>query len=548
MSGSSRTVNATTAHTTSAAQDLPDEALLRRLREYITNSWTTLSRSNRDLPRALPDPKMPRPPGAPWLLYVAPTESRARVRAELQQMLDAGAMKQIDIRTLPRDVLSIREHGLLYLPRPYVVPGGRFNEMYGWDSYFIQVGLLRDGELDRARDMVENFVYQILHYGTILNANRTYFLSRSQPPFLTRMILGVYEQTGDRAWLRRTLPAIEQYYRFWTTAPHAVPDVGLSRYFDRGTGPAPEVLADEKDASGRTHYDRAREYYRTHDVTDYDESLYYDSARDRLTDLFYKGDRSMRESGFDPSNRFGALNVDIIHYAPVCLNTLLYIMEEDAARIVDTLGDAPAAGAWRARAASRRDLVNRLLWDEQAGLYYDYNVRTRRLRRYDFATTFYPLWAGIASPAQAARVRGNLARFEAPGGLLTSTEVTGNQWDAPFGWAPLQMIAVAGLRRYGFHDDANRLAAKFVSLVAKEFDEHGTIVEKYDVRRRESDVAADIKFGYSANQIGFGWTNGAVLDLLAGLRQPVRAAAHQHERHDNGFLQEIRRTGDHYNK
>jgi alpha,alpha-trehalase len=227
----------------------------------------------------------------------------------------------------------------------------------------------------------------------------------------------------------------------------------------------------------------------------------------------------MRESGFDPSNRFGALNVDVIHYAPVCLNTLLYIMEDDAARIMDTLGDTATAGTWRRRAASRRDLVNRLLWDEQAGLYFDYNFRTRQLRRYAFATTFYPLWAGIASPAQAERVRGNLAKFEAAGGLLTSTEVTGNQWDAPFGWAPLQMIAVAGLRRYGFDDDADRLAGKFVSLVAKEFDEHGTIVEKYDVRRRESDVAADIKFGYSANQIGFGWTNGAVLDLLAGMKK-----------------------------
>jgi len=505
---------------TAAPQGLPDEAHLQRLRDYIKNSWTTLSRSNRDLPKALPDPKMPRKPGEPWLLYVSPRESRTRVRSQLQQVLDAAAMKQIDIRTLPRDVLSIREHGLLYLPHPYVVPGGRFNEMYGWDSYFIQVGLLRDGELERAREMVENFVYEIVNYGTILNANRTYFLSRSQPPFLTRMVLGVYEQTSDKAWLRRTVPAIGRYYEFWTSEPHAVADVGLSRYFDRGNGPAPEVLADEKDERGRTHYDRAREYYRTHDVADYDESLYYDSARDQLTDLFYKGDRSMRESGFDPSNRFGALNVDVIHYAPVCLNTLLYIMEEDAARIMETLGDAAAAAQWRRRAASRRDLVNRLLWDEPAGLYYDYNIRTRRLRRYDFATTFYPLWAGIASPAQAARVRGNLSKFEAAGGLLTSTEVTGNQWDAPFGWAPLQMIAVAGLRRYGFNEDADRLASKFVSLVAKEFDEHGTIVEKYDVRRRESDVAADIKFGYSANQIGFGWTNGAVLDLLAGMRRP----------------------------
>jgi len=502
------------------SQSLPDDSHLQRLRGYIKMSWTTLSRSIRDLPQALPDPKIPRKPGQPWLLYISPRESRTRVHSELADVLDASAMKDIEIRTLPRNVLSIREHGLLYLPRPYIVPGGRFNEMYGWDSYFIQVGLLRDDQLGDASDLVENFLYEIEHYGTILNANRTYFLSRSQPPFLTRMILAVYEKTRDNAWLRGTLPAIERYYRFWTTEPHTVPDAGLSRYFDRGEGPAPEVMADEKDEQGRTHYDRAREYYRTHDVTDYDESLYYDSRRDRLTDLFYKGDRSMRESGFDPSNRFGALNVDVIHYAPVCLNTLLYVMEDDTGRILETLGDTSAATMWRSRAASRRDLINTLMWDEEAGLYYDYNFRTRQRRRYDFATTFFPLWAGIASPAQAARLRENLSRFEAPGGLLTSTEVTGNQWDAPFGWAPLQMIAVDGLRRYGFHEDANRIAAKFVSLVAKEFDEHGTIVEKYDVRRRESDVAADIKFGYSANQVGFGWTNGAVLDLLAGMREP----------------------------
>ena len=500
------------------SQSLPDDPQLQRLRGYIKMSWTTLSRSIRDLPQALPDPKIPRKPGQPWLLYISPRESRTRVQSELADVLDASAMKDIEIRTLPRNVLSIREHGLLYLPRPYVVPGGRFNEMYGWDSYFIQVGLLRDDQLGDASDLVENFLYEIEHYGSILNANRTYFLSRSQPPFLTRMILAGYEKTRDNAWLRGTLPAIERYYRFWTTEPHTVPDAGLSRYFDRGEGPAPEVMADEKDEQGRTHYDRAREYYRTHDVTDYDESLYYDSRRDRLTDLFYKGDRSMRESGFDPSNRFGALNVDVIHYAPVCLNTLLYVMEDDTGRIMETLGDTSAAAMWRSRAASRRDLINTLMWDDEAGLYYDYNFRTRQRRRYDFATTFFPLWAGIASPAQAARLRENLSRFEAPGGLLTSTAVTGNQWDAPFGWAPLQMIAVDGLRRYGFQEDANRIAAKFVSLVAKEFDEHGTIVEKYDVRRRESDVAGDIKFGYSANQVGFGWTNGAVLDLLAGMR------------------------------
>jgi alpha,alpha-trehalase len=497
------------------------------VRDYIKKSWTTLSRSNHDLLQALPDPKMPRKPGEPWLLYIARNERRSRVESELRGVLGPEAMQRVEVRTLPRDVLSVREHGLLYLPRPYVVPGGRFNEMYGWDSYFIQVGLLHDAELARARDMVENFAYEITHYGTILNANRTYFLSRSQPPFLTRMILGVYDQTGDRVWLRGVVPAIERYYHFWTSEPHAISEIGLSRYFDLGAGPAPEVVSDERDAEGRTHYDRAREYYRTHEVADYDVSLYYDRGRDRLTDLFYKGDRSMRESGFDPSNRFGALNVDVIHYAPVCLNSLLYIMEDDASRIMDALGEPSAARTWRDRAAARRERVNRLLWDDAAGLYYDYNFGTRRLRRYDFATTFYPLWAGLATPEQAARVRRNLSRFEAPGGLLTSTDVTGNQWDAPFGWAPLQMIAVAGLRRYGFDEDADRLAVKFVSLVAKEFDEHGTIVEKYDVRRRESDVSAGIRFGYSSNEIGFGWTNAAVLDLLTGVRQPapVRAGA-----------------------
>jgi alpha,alpha-trehalase len=167
--------------------------------------------------------------------------------------------------------------------------------------------------------------------------------------------------------------------------------------------------------------------------------------------------------------------------------------------------------------------VNRLLWNEARGLYFDYSFRAKRQREYEFATTFYPLWTGIATRAQAEKVRANLRVFEAPGGLLTSVQVTGSQWDAPFGWAPLQLIAAQGLRRYGYDEDADRIAAKFIALVAKEFEEHGTIVEKYDVRRRESDVEAGIKFGYAANQVGFGWTNAAVVQLLSEMRAPARA-------------------------
>lgn len=506
-----------------ADTDLPSSERLAPVREYIQQGWTTLTRSNSDLLKAAPDPKMRLEPGQRWPVYVSAKEDRARVESALAGQLAAEDLAKIEVRTLPAGG-KVTQHGLLYLPRPYVVPGGRFNEMYGWDSYFILVGLLRDGEVGRAKDMVDNFLYEIDHYGTILNANRTYYLSRSQPPFLTRMILGVYEQTGDREWLRATLPAIDRYYRFWTTAPHLVAATGLSRYYDLGEGPAPEVVSDERDDAGRTHYDRVREYYRTHDVPDYDVRMYYDRKADRLTPLFYKGDRSMRESGFDPSNRFGPFAVDIIHYAPVCLNSLLYKMERDAADIHSILGRGEPALFWERRAAARRVAMNRYLWDEAAGLYFDYNFQTRRRRPYEFATTFYPLWAGQASPAQAARVLTNLPKFEAPGGVRTSNTVSGSQWDAPFGWAPLQMIAVTGLRNYGHHEAASRLARRFIGLVTKEFEEHAAIVEKYDLERRESDVSAGIRFGYAANQIGFGWTNGAFLDLLAGLEAAERQA------------------------
>lgn len=507
-----------------AETDLPSPERIAAVREYIKRGWTTLTRSNSDLLRAAPDPKMHLEPGQRWPVYVSAKEDRGRVQSALGAQLAADDLAKIEIRTLPASG-KVAQHGLLYLPRPYVVPGGRFNEMYGWDSYFILVGLLRDGETARARDMVDNFLYEIEHYGTILNANRTYYLSRSQPPFLTRMILGVYEQTGDREWLRATLPSIDRYYRFWTTAPHLVASTGLSRYYDFGEGPAPEVISDERDAAGRTHYDRVREYYRTHDVRDYDERMYYDPRSDRLTPLFYKGDRSMRESGFDPSNRFGPFAVDIIHYVPVCLNALLYKMERDAADIHSILGRDAEAATWERRAAARRAAMDRYLWDEKAGLFFDYNFQTRRRRPYEFSTTFYPLWAGQASPAQAARVRANLKRFEAPGGVRTSNTVSGNQWDAPFGWAPLQMIPVTGLRNYGYGEDASRLARRFIGLVTKEFEEHAAIVEKYDIERRESDVSAGIRFGYAENQIGFGWTNGAFLDLLAGLEAAGRLPA-----------------------
>lgn len=512
---------ASESHRQTARRATPEQ--LRAVREYIRRGWRTLARSNAQLAEAAVDPKFE--PGADgrWPVYLPDGEDPRAIEALLRKSMPERELARVELRPLPESRESLKEHGLLYLPRPYVVPGGRFNEMYGWDSYFIQVGLLRDGETQLARDMVENFIYQIENYGAILNANRTYYLTRSQPPFLTRMVLGVYERERDREWLRRTVPAIERYYSYWTSEPHLTPSTGLSRYYDLGHGPAPEVVSSERDERGRTHYDRVREFYRTHEVEDYDESLFYDARSDELTPLFYKGDRSMRESGFDPSNRFGPFSVAIIKHNPVCLNSLLYVMERDAARIMRELGRRGEARRWESRARARRERVNRLMWDEREGLYFDYDFEGEKLRRYPFVTTFYPLWAGIASPRQAARVAANLSKFERRGGLMTSTRESGSQWDAPFGWAPMQMLAVEGLRRYGYEREAERVSVNFLSLVLKEFVEHNAIVEKYDVVRRDSQVSAGLRFGYASNEIGFGWTNAAFTELYA--RLPTRARA-----------------------
>ena len=165
--------------------------------------------------------------------------------------------------------------------------------------------------------------------------------------------------------------------------------------------------------------------------------------------------------------------------------------------------------------------IETLLWDETAGLYFDYDAARETRNPYPFATTFWPLWAGIASPAHAARVHENLRLVERPGGIVTSTRVTGAQWDAPFGWAPLQLFAVRGLRRYGFAADADRLKRAWLTMLAEDLARRGTLVEKYDVERRTSDVAGKLAYGYKSNEIGFGWTNGVALEMIAELdRRP----------------------------
>lgn len=496
-----------------------NDELLRHLCGHIHLTWNTLTRDLCDALSAARDSKVDHgTPDSAWPLYLSPREDMEAVRATLAANLAPAAFARLSLRVLPADWRLVTEHGLLYLPGKYIVPGGRFNEMHGWDSHFIVLGLLRSGRLDLARSMVDQQLYQIEHYGTILNANRTYFLTRSHPPFLGRTILEVYRATGDMEWLRAALPLLEKYYFYWNVPPHQIPSLGLARYCDFGDGPAPEVESSEKDAHGRTHYERVADFLRTLPP---DAAAPFLTEGGTLTDHAWRSDRSMRESGFDPGFRFGPLDLDTLNYLPICLNTLLWRMEIDIAAVRKITGATNTRDVWLERAAQRRRHIDQLLWDESTGMYSDYHLATGQRSGFIFATTFWPLWAGLASNEQARAVAAHLHHFETPGGIQTGPLETGCQWDGPFGWAPLTLMAVQGLNRYGFTEEARRIAGGFLRMVSFEFERTGHLYEKYDTVRLTSEVSDLLKFGYPTNETGFGWTNAAVLELLAFLGRDV---------------------------
>jgi alpha,alpha-trehalase len=246
-----------------------------------------------------------------------------------------------------------------------------------------------------------------------------------------------------------------------------------------------------------------------------------DATRISFTPDFYKGDRAMRESGYDISFRFGPFGGSTHHYAPVDLNTLIYKEEKDLQQIATILGRSDDARHWSQQAERRRDAMNRYMWDETKGLYFDYDFMRQRRSGYVYVTTFYPMWAGIPSPEQAQRVMQNLNIFEEPGGLVESRNDVKVQWEWPWGWAPSELLSIEGMRSFGFQDDANRLSSEFLATVLLNFRKENTIREKYNVVTRSSE--AEIQAGYKQNVVGFGWTNGTFLSLLNELPREWRA-------------------------
>lgn len=405
---------------------------------------------------------------------------------------------------------------------PFVVPGGRFNELYGWDSYMESLGLLVNDRVDLAKSMVLNFCFCIEHYGKILNATRSYYLGRSQPPFLTDMALRVYEkikhEPDSKEFLRRSiLAAIKEYHSVWTSEPRLDPVTGLSRYRPEGLGVPPET-----EASHFVHI--LKPYLEKYDMSmsEFVRAYNYGKVVEPELDHYFMHDRAVRESGHDTTYRFEGICADL---ATIDLNSLLFKYETDIARTIrnqfdDKLvipaefcrgtpykpGEVLSSAAWDRRAKRRKLTVDKLMWNEEEGMFFDYNTATKERCSYESATTLWALWAGIASPAQAAGlVQKALPKFEAYGGLLAGTEKSrgaiglerpNRQWDFPYGWAPQQMLAWTGLLRYSFTEEAERLAYKWLFMITKAFvDFNGVVVEKYDVTRPVDPHRVDAEYG-----------------------------------------------------
>ncbi len=502
---------------------------------YISRTWSTLTRSATDCASY----RSPYYHGK-WVLYLPhDLPMPASVRA-LRAHCDVSVLRlPVRIGKLGSfQPTRLKHPGLLYLPHPYIVPGGVFNQMFGWDSYFIELGLIGDRHAALARGIVENFLFEVRHYGAVLNANATFSLTRSQPPFLGEMIRDLLadpaafaSRSAATAWLRRAYPLVVKDYSMWERRKQLAGDTGLSRYFDYG-GPEPALghaayyrdvirFLIARPGENRGYLVRAPQHPSAAEVARLARvSCNVRASRVcarawyggyRLTGKYYRGDRAMRESGFDTTFRFGAFSGSTIDYAPVGLNSLLYRYALDLSAFARRLGDAAAARHWAAAAAARKRAINKYLWNPRLGLYTDYDFVTHKRSYYEFITTFYPLWAGAASKAQARAVRDNLPLFERKGGLQTSDFASGAQWDAPFGWAPTNWLAVRGLEAYGYRSAARRIARKFMATVGRVFARDGTIREKYNMDTGNADVK--ITYGYKQDMIGFGWTNGVYVRM-----------------------------------
>ena len=394
---------------------------------------------------------------------------------------------------------------LLPLPYAYVVPGDRFDEIYYWDSYFIMLGLRQSGRRELMKNELDNFATLIDRYGHIPNGNRSYYLSRSQPPFFAQMVQLAADTDGDSAYVRY-LPELAKEYAYWMDGEDKAAPGQAYRHV---------VRLDDGSLLNRYWDDRA---------TPRDESYREDveTARQmpqRKADDLWRNLRAGGETGWDFSSRWFAdgkslATVQVTSLVPVDLNALLYDLERTLARAYRIKGDAGQAEDFERRARARAEAIRGHLWDAQMHAFGDYDFETNILTHRLSAATVYPLYMGIATKAQASAVASTIrARLLRAGGLATTTVQSGQQWDEPNGWAPLQYLAVMGLRRYGDAALARQIAERWIQTNVAYYQHTGKLVEKYDVDAKAGATAAG--GGEYPLQDGFGWTNGVLRTLMA---------------------------------
>ena len=431
--------------------------------------------------------------------FIIPSSASNNYKSDVQEGVVAHIEELWRILERKPDTAS-RYSSLIPLPNSYVVPGGRFREIYYWDSYFTMLGLEESGRVDLIEDMVNNFAHLINEVGFIPNGNRTYYLTRSQPPYFSLMVRLLMRNKAGKSdsVLAANRDELKEEYDFWMAgagidkgvSKHVVvmPDGSkLNRYADAGTWPREEAYLEDTETAKKSG---------------------------RPVEAVYKELRSAAESGWDFSSRWfrdsKSLNtIRVTEIVPVDLNCLLYHLETLLSQAYKNESQTKSE-EYAKKAEQRKNAILKYCWDSKDGWFKDYDwVNQVQSPENTLAGTF-PLFSEIAGPGKADSVAVYLRKhFLKPGGLVTSLKDTGEQWDAPNGWAPLQWIAIAGLANYK-SDLAKEAAVNWMKLNINVFNRTGKLLEKYNV----ADTTLLAGGGEYANQDGFGWTNGVLLKLI----------------------------------
>lgn len=443
--------------------------------------------------------------------FEVPRPAGEGFRADTSRSMEAHVRALWPALTRPSDPADPRS-SLVPLPGPYVVPGGRFREVYYWDSYFTMLGLVESGRTELVRGMLDNFAHLVRTVGHVPNGNRTYYLSRSQPPFLAAMV-GLYARAADTAQALRWLDALEAEHAFWMQGAERVPPGGasrrvvrlpdgglLNRYWDDRPEPRPESYREDFTLAQTLPADRR--------------------------EALHREIRAAAESGWDFSSRWmrdprDLRTLETTQLAPVDLNSLLHHAERTIAALRRFRGgpdDVEEAARFERMAEERRRVLLAAAYDPAGGFFHDVRWRTgERVADRPTLAAAAPLYFGLATAEQGRAVAARLERdFLRPGGFVTTGIASGQQWDAPNGWPPLQWMAMEGVRRYGRADLADTARARWLALVRRTYRATGKMTEKYDV----VDPARKAGGGEYPTQDGFGWTNGVALALAAQERGP----------------------------